>query len=100
MLNWLRVLILGEQRILVELARIRASQTLILDQIGTLMTNSEELSADLTELGTAVDDLSGRIDALPTSVDEITQDQLDSLRSSVDRVKTLAVAAPEVPTTV
>lgn len=70
----------------------------IIYRLDALMARTDDLSAELTELGGAVDDLSARIDALPVSADEITQEQLDSLRNSITRVTGLAQAAPEVPT--
>lgn len=67
-------------------------------RLDMIMSRTEELSSELTELGTAVDDLAGRIDALPESADQVTQEQLDQLRAVTGRVVSLAQAAPEVPT--
>lgn len=56
------------------------------------------LNEGLAELGTAITDLSTRIDQLPVDVNDVTQEQVDSLREVIGRVKGLAVNAPEVPT--
>lgn len=61
------------------------------------MSNTEDLSAEIVELASALDALTTRVADLPTEGD-VTQDQLDSLRTAITRVNDLAQAAPEVPT--
>lgn len=108
-IQWLRALLRGENAIAAELrlhrsllqqlVKMMMRQAVHLDEMEKhLMARTDDLSAELTELGAAVDDLSSRIAGLPTTVDEITQEQLDGLRSSIEKVNSLAQAAPEVPT--
>lgn len=70
----------------------------ITQKLETLLSRSEELSAELVELGSAVDGIDTFIKSLPTAVEDITQEQLDQLRGSTTRLVSLAQAAPEVPT--
>lgn len=63
-----------------------------------IMALREEFNQDLADLGTAITELASRIDQLPQDADDITQEDLDQLRSAVSRVNTLAVNSDDVPT--
>jgi len=63
-----------------------------------IMSLREEFSQEITELGTSIDELSTRIGNLPSDVNDLTQADLDAVKSAVDKIQSLAVAAPEVPT--
>lgn len=51
----------------------------------------------LSDLGQAIDELSTRIDNLPSTPAEVDQADLDALKASVARIKGLAQASPQIP---
>lgn len=82
-----------------ELADTRRSLHHRFDHLETVMTDvRSEFNQTLTDLGTAISALSTRIDQLPDDANDITQADLDAIKSLTGQVNTLAVAAPEVPT--
>jgi methyl-accepting chemotaxis protein len=82
-----------------ELADTRRSLHHRFDHLETVMTDvRSEFNQTLTDLGSAISELSTRIAALPDDANDITQADLDAIKSLTGQVNTLAVAAPEVPT--
>jgi prefoldin subunit 5 len=62
-----------------------------------IMTVRDEFNSELAELGFAITDLASRIDQIPDAED-ITQDDIDALKASVNRINDLAVQSPQIPT--
>jgi phage tail protein X len=77
----------------------------VLDRIQRHLYCLEQLVTDirtdfnqgLTDLGAALDELAARIAVLPDDPKDLTPSDLQTIKSLTERVRTLAVAAPEIP---
>lgn len=62
------------------------------------MTVRDDFNESLAGLGAAILELDQRIQNFPSDANDVTQADVDAIRSLSSQVKSLAVTSPEVPT--